>query len=149
MDSEKNVLIIDDDVDLIEAMRMVLEGSHYHVDFAYSPEDGMAVAKAKNPDVIILDVMFGTANDSSGFEYAVKFKQDKKLADIPILMSTSVNQEYSGFNFSKNDEEFLPVDDFVNKPVSADDLVKKVTTLIGQHGSKWRNWPEALEHGTF
>ena len=142
METQKSVLIIDDDVDLIEAMRMILEQSDYHVDAAFSTEEGLEAARRSRPDLIILDVMFGSTNDPNGFAFAVQLKHDKSLAPVPILMSTSINREYPGFNFSEKDDEFLPVDDFVNKPVDAEILLEKVGNLIAQKVSRWHDWPE-------
>ena len=100
------------------------------------------MAEENRPDLIILDVMFQNHTKTSGFDYAVKFRENENLATIPILMVTAVNKERPGFNFGLQDEsEFLPIDDFIDKPAQPADLVKKVKMLIEQDGSKWANWP--------
>jgi DNA-binding response OmpR family regulator len=136
------VLIIEDDIDLIEAMRVTLEAERYTVITATNPERGVELATEERPDVIILDVMFGADERSKGFDYAVKMKMDKKLAPVPILMVTSINVRYPEFQFSpKSDGEFLPVDDFIDKPAQPKELIQKVQKLLEAKVSKWVNWP--------
>ena len=141
MTEAKKVLIVEDDKDMVEAMKVIL--SAYQVSTAYTPEDGMAIAKAEKPDVIILDVMFGGTGKSQGFDYAVKMKQDKSIAAIPILMATAVNIDSKDYKFSPNtDGEYLPVDEFVEKRVQPAKLVRKVEALIKKGTSDWINWPD-------
>ena len=86
--------------------------------------------------------MFGGAGEKKGFDYAVKLKQEKVLAPIPILMITSVNLQLPTYHFSPNtDGEYLPVDDFVDKPAPPEVLTEKVKTLLEMKTSKWENWP--------
>jgi DNA-binding response OmpR family regulator len=143
MDKQSKILIIDDDIDLIEAMKITLESKNYQILTAYNPEEGFQVAKSENPNLIILDVMFGSEEKSSGFDYAVKMKQDKTMAAIPILMSSAVNQAHPDFGFSaETDAEFLPVDDFINKPAQPIDLLERIERLLKQKISMWVNYPE-------
>ena len=61
---------------------------------------------------------------------------------IPILMVTSVNIRRPGYKFSPDtDGEYLPVDDFIDKPAKPENLVKKVAKLLEQKVSRWANWP--------
>ncbi len=91
MKEEATILIIEDDTDLIEAMKITLEAENYRILSATDPEEGINAAKKQKPDLVILDVMFGEEDIIKGFDYAVKMKQDKALAPIPILMLTAVN----------------------------------------------------------
>jgi DNA-binding response OmpR family regulator len=130
---QPKILIIEDDADLIEAMKITLESNNYQTFSAYGPEEGFQMAKIKHPDLIILDVMFGSEEKSSGYDYVVKMKQDSILAQIPILMSTAVNQAHLGFSFSeKTDATFLPVDDFIEKPAQPEDLLARIEKLLKQ-----------------
>lgn len=143
MTDEKSILIIEDDPDTAAAMKMVLEAHSCSVTIAADPSSGFEAAVRHKPKVIILDVMFGKEEQTKGFDYAVKFKQEKDLAGIPILMITAVNIQHPDFHFSPDtDEEFLPVDDFIDKPAQPDDLVQKVERLLSQGVSKWVNWPD-------
>lgn len=142
MEQRPTVLIIEDDPDTSEAMKVTLEAQGYEVDTAFDPDEGMAKAQALGPSLIILDVMFGRREQTKGFEYAVKFRQDKGLAATPILMITAVNIRHPGFKFSpESDAEYLPVDDFIDKPAQPKELVEKVRRLVALKQSPWRDWP--------
>lgn len=143
MTEPKTILIIEDDVDMVEAMKLVLGTVPYQVLSAERPDEGMRLAKTAKPDLIILDVMFGSKGETQGFDCAQKMKQDKALAAIPILMVTSVNVTQPGFGFTpEKDGEYLPVDDFIDKPAQPDDLLQKTAALLERKTSVWVNWPE-------
>jgi len=143
MNEKPKILIIEDDADLVAAMKKMLENRGHKVAVAFDPEEGNEKLKLEKPDLIILDVMFGSRGESKGFDFAQKIRIDKQIADIPILMLTAINTEKPSFNFSPDtDGEFLPVDSFLDKPVRYDELLLKVETLLKQKTSKWRNWPD-------
>lgn len=123
------VLIIDDDVDIVESMKVVLESKEHKVVSAFSGDEGLKKAKKDKPDLVILDVMMETGD--KGFDIAREFKKDENLKDIPILMLTAI-KEKSGLDFKKEagDEIWLPVDDYVDKPLKPDELISKVETLL-------------------
>jgi DNA-binding response OmpR family regulator len=117
------IAIIDDDPDILDASSLVLKSKGYNVITANNPNDGYKIVKEKKPNLIILDVMMDEPDD--GFFLAQRFRKEK--ITTPILMYTSVSKAI-GFEFGKN--EMVPVDDFVEKPISPDELVKKVETLL-------------------
>lgn len=118
------VLIIDDDVDMVDAEKMVLENNGYTVSNAYNGEEGYQKILEVNPDVIILDVMMATPED--GFQLAYKLKEDEKLSKIPVVMVTSISKE-TGFKFDlEKDQDFLPVHQFIEKPIKPDQLLEAV-----------------------
>ncbi len=143
MNEKSKILVIEDDVDLVAAIIKILENRGYFAFSAYDPEDGYEQMKREKPDLIILDVMFGSKGESRGFKFAQKIRSDNQFADIPILMMTAINTEKPLYNFSPDtDGEFLPVDAFLDKPVKSDELYLKVDELLKQRVSKWHNWPE-------
>lgn len=118
------VLIIDDDVDMVEAEKMVLENNGYTVSAAYDGEEGYKKILEVNPDIIILDVMMATPEE--GFQLAYKLKEDNKLSKIPIVMVTSVSKE-TGFKFDpQKDQDFLPVNQFIEKPIKPEELLEAI-----------------------
>ncbi len=126
----KKVLIIDDDIDLVEALRITLEKSGFEVIDAQDGVKGFEKVKNENPDVVILDVMMGSQDE--GFHVAYNIRNDAGTADIPILMLTAVGQE-TGFEFDKEkDEDFLPVNEFIEKPIDPDVLIDKIRAALGQ-----------------
>ena len=146
MNEKSKILVVEDDNDLVAAITKILENKGYAPSSAYDPEEGWDKLKQDKPDLIILDVMFGSNGESRGFDFAQKIRYDKKFSDIPILMMTAINAEKPFFNFSPDtDGEFLPVDAFLDKPVKSDELYLKVEELLKQKTSKWHNWPQKEE----
>ena len=143
MNENPIILLIEDDTDLIAAMKIILETKNYKVITAFDPDEGNEKLRQERPDLIILDVMFGSKGESKGFDFAQKIRLNKQFAEIPILMLTAINAAKPFFNFSPDtDGEYLPVDYFLDKPVQSEELLHKVEYLLKQKTSKWRNWPQ-------
>lgn len=122
------VLVIDDDNEFVEAMTNVLDAKGYEVDSAPNGKVGIAKAKERKPDIILLDVMMTTK--SEGFDVARELNKDKKLKDVPIIMITGVRKEMKlPFGFEP-DETWLPVKGVLEKPVKPDVLLKTVEENI-------------------
>ncbi len=117
------IAIIDDDPDIIDASSLVLKSKGYAVITATNLSDGYRIIMEKKPDLIILDVMMEEPDD--GFFMAQKLRKEK--IKTPILMYTSVSKAI-GMDFGKN--EMVPVDDFVEKPISPEELITKVSNLL-------------------
>ena len=130
----KKILIIDDDFDIVEAMRMTLEAHDYEVETAYTGEDGLRRVKEVNPDLVILDVMM--EDDTAGFKVTWALRNADPKSEFsahrqtPLLMITSISEK-KGMRFDpKTDGDFLPVDEFIAKPVMPKVLLEKVATLL-------------------
>ena len=122
--NKKTILIIDDDIDLVEIIRVTLENENLNVIDAQNGERGVAMAKDRSPDLILLDVMMSKVDE--GFQVAYELRGDPTTKDIPILMLTAVVDQ-TGFDFNPDkDADFLPVDEFLEKPVSPRRLVDMV-----------------------
>jgi DNA-binding response OmpR family regulator len=117
------IAIIDDDPDILDASSLVLKSKGFDVVTATNPVDGYQIVVERNPNLIILDVMMDEPDD--GFFLAQKFR--KNGITTPILMYTSVSKAI-GLEFGKS--EMVPVDDFVEKPISPEELVNKVEGLL-------------------
>lgn len=118
------ILIVDDDPDMVEAGRLVLEREGHAVESASNVTQGMKKIEETNPDLLILDVMMEEYDDG------LRMARDIRRAgnQVPILMLTSVNRAL-GLQIDK-DGEMVPVDDFVEKPVDPATLVAKVNNLL-------------------
>jgi two-component system, OmpR family, alkaline phosphatase synthesis response regulator PhoP len=146
MDEKPKILIIEDDPDLVAAMKKMLENKGFKIIVSNSPEEGNEKLRNERPDLIILDVMFGSKGESQGFDFVNKIRTDRQFSGTLILMLTAINSIKPLFNFSPGtDGEYLPVDSFLDKPVKFDELFLKVEYLLEQKTSKWRNWPEKEE----
>jgi len=128
------ILIIDDDPDIVLAVRMSLEAEGYEVIEATSGAQGIDMIKAERPDLIILDVMMETKTE--GFQMALKLHSPDPTSefveykDIPILMLTAIHST-TPLRFEP-DIDYLPVELFVDKPIDPEDLVGKVEWLLSQ-----------------
>ena len=113
----KKILIVDDEQDIVESLKFVLEASDFTCYCAYNGEDGLRLAKELVPDLIILDVMMPKIN---GFKISRLLKYDAKYKNIPILMVTARTQEED-----KLIGEETGADEYITKPFELDEVVKK------------------------
>lgn len=120
------ILIVDDDPDIVEASQLFLEKEGHQIETANSRGEGMKKVEAFKPELLILDVMMEQPDD--GFLMAQDLR--RKGFQQPILMLTSVATA-SGLAFGK-DEEMVPVDEFLPKPVEPSLLVAKVAELLNR-----------------
>ena len=123
------MLIIDVDLDFVESVRVVLE-SQYEVAMASDGREGLRAVREEKPDVIILDVMMNRGDE--GFEVSRKLKRDPESKHIPILMLTAL-QKRTGFDFQPvaGGDVWLPVEDYVDKPVPPSELLARIEKLLG------------------
>lgn len=128
------ILIIDDDYDIVEAMRMTLEANGYEVHTAASGKEGLVRVKAVEPDLIILDVMM--EDDTAGFRVSWELRNPDPKSEFagfrktPLLMITAI-AEKKGLHFDpRKDGDFLPVDEFISKPIMPRALLEKVRALL-------------------
>lgn len=134
---KSKILVVDDDENIVEAIKAILESRHYEVVTALNKEQAMERVKDSEPDLIILDVMMSHITD--GFEVARKLRGDSQTREIPIILLTAIHQELDkklspGFiRYSpETDGEYLPVDDFVDKPIQPDDLLQRIEKLLSK-----------------
>ena len=118
----KKILIVDDEQDIVESLKFVLEASDFTCYCAYNGEDGLRLAKELVPDLIILDVMMPKIN---GFKISRLLKYDAKYKNIPILMVTARTQEED-----KLIGEETGADEYITKPFELDEIKKKVEQYL-------------------
>ena len=118
------ILIVDDDPDIVEACRLVLEREGYEVESAPNRAEGMKKIAEVEPDLLILDVMMEEPDDGLRMARGIR----KAGHTLPIIMLTSVNAAM-GLNIDK-DEEMVPVEEFQPKPVDPQTLIAKVKKLL-------------------
>lgn len=120
--SKKKILIVDDEKDIVETIKVRLEGNNYEVIAAYDGEEGLEKARTVNPDLIILDVMMPKVG---GFRVCDDLKLDPKYKKIPIIILTAKTQE--------KDEEFgheVGANAYITKPFESDELLAKIEELL-------------------
>lgn len=130
----EKILIVDDDPDMVEALRLPLEAQGYVVSQAASGKEGLEKVPEVAPDLIILDVMM--ESDTAGFQAAYQLRNPgpdapyAPYAKVPILMLTAIGSEKKMKFSPETDGAFLPVDSYVEKPVRPEVLLEKVKSLL-------------------
>ncbi len=124
------ILIIDDDPDIVESMRVVLESNGYSVSSASCGEEGLKLTRKEEPNLVILDVMLPDGMD--GFEVARRIKGDSRTNKTPILMLTAI-KEKTGLDFRNEmgDGGRIPADDYCAKPLDHEALLRKIKKFVG------------------
>ncbi|MBP3846749.1 response regulator [bacterium] len=118
----KKILIVDDEQDIVESLKFVLEGCNYSCYCAYNGEDGLKLAREIVPDLIILDVMMPRIN---GYKISRLLKFDKKYQNIPILMITARSQEED-----KLIGEETGANEYITKPFDLDEVLSVVQKYL-------------------
>src|SRR3954452_19446535 len=120
--AQKAILRVDDDNEIVQSMRTVLESKGYRIMVARDGNSGLTVAERENPDLIVLDMMMPK---KSGFLVLEKLK-GRPGGLIPTIMITgnegSRHRAYA---------EMLGVRDYLRKPLALEKLVKSVDTILG------------------
>ena len=128
---QPKILLIDDDIDFVAATKAILESRPYRVITAYEGNEGIKKAREEKPDVIILDVIMPT---KSGFTVCEELKRDPQLNKIPVLMLTSLSQRISEVPLAVSEGLTLEAEDYVDKPVSPEELFNRVERLMKKAG---------------
>lgn len=129
------LLMVDDDEDFARAAAKVLRDAGHEIAIELDPEKAIDAMKQKLPDLVILDVMFPD-DSSAGFNLARQMRQDGEgLEKVPVLMLTAINAKSPlGFSANDIDDNWLPVTDFLEKPIDFDVLRNKVSKLLSESG---------------
>ncbi|MFO7460981.1 MAG: response regulator [Desulfatiglandales bacterium] len=126
-----DILIIDDDRDLVESIRIVLESRKFGVRAAYNGKDGYQRIQEKTPDLILLDVMMAT--DTEGFSLAYKLRNQPAYREIPIIMVTGFTKkmaEEGPEKFQHIMGESWPVTQFLEKPIDPEELLSVIEGVL-------------------
>ena len=126
------ILLIDDDIDIIEATTTVLESKDYQVISASEGEEGLRRARQENPDLIILDVIMPVKD---GFTVAEQLKKDPALAGIPVVMLTGYSSKGGESSIPRSRGYTLEAEDYLEKPVTPQDLLAAVEKALKRAGS--------------
>ena len=122
---------MEDDLDYVESLQIILERD-YDLTIRNDSEDIVNAIVEANPDLAILDVMFPD-NPQAGFEAARAIHHDDKTKNIPIIILSAVNVKSNlSFSFSNKDIDngFMPVREFVDKPVEPKKLIEVIEKVL-------------------
>ena len=131
MKSKAKILIVDDDADFVESTRIVLESKPYEVIVAVNGDDALRKASAEKPDLILLDIIMPVKD---GFTAAEQLKKDPNLAKIPVLMLTSYSTKGSGTEIPRGSGYSLDTEDYIEKPVTPQNLLAVIEKHLKKAG---------------
>jgi DNA-binding response OmpR family regulator len=120
--SGKRILLVDDDAEIVESLRLALESNGYNVLIARDGNQGLALSERENPDLVILDMMMPKR---SGFLVLEKMRRTRETPLRVIMITANEGSRHKAY------AEMLGVDDYIRKPFPMDRLIDSVQRLIG------------------
>ena len=127
MEAAKKVLVVDDDPTFLMATKTVLMRNGYRVITAVNGTQGLDRARQERPDLVVLDYMMATPTEGSLVSWLLK--EDPQLERIPILLVTAVGRDHPWWKIQP-EQDALPVDGWLDKPVAPDRLLSEVERLL-------------------
>ena len=121
MSYRKKILLVDDDPEIVESIRTALEAFGYEIMIARDGNQGLALADATNPDLVILDMMMPKR---SGFLVLERLRQTYKVPLRIIMITANEGSRHKAY------AEMLGVDDYIRKPFAMDRLLDSVRRLL-------------------
>ncbi len=134
----KRILVVDDDADIVESLKMVLGSSDYDVVTAATISDGFSQVQSGQPDLILLDIMMPHGTEGFHFVWKLRSQYPDPIKDTPILVLTAIHSTTElRFYPDQSDGtyepgEFLPVQGFIDKPVEPSELLQRISDLLGE-----------------
>ena len=130
MVSKMKILLVDDDLDLLEQNKLLIESKGYEVITASSGQEGWEVFKKAKPDACVIDLIM--EEHDSGFILCYKIKKNEYGKSIPVFILTSATYD-TGFKFdasTSEEKEWIKADGLLNKPVIIDEFVQKLESFF-------------------
>ncbi len=119
----KRILLVDDDPDIVEAIRAALEANGYEILVARDGNQGLVLAETENPDLVILDMMMPKR---SGFLVLERLRRTRRVPLRIIMITANEGSRHKAY------AEMLGVDDYIRKPFAMDRLIESVNRLLGR-----------------
>ena len=117
----KRVLLVDDDIEIMESMRTVLESKGYEILVARDGNQGLMMAEKDDPDLVVLDMMMPKR---SGFLVLEKLRRSRPVPMKVIMITANEGSRHKAY------AEMLGVDDYIRKPFAMDRLLESVQRLL-------------------
>jgi len=124
---KKLILIADDDPDVRESLKLMLEMTGHELVFAANGEEVLEKIGERVPDLLILDLLMPKMD---GFEVIKRLKKDVQFSNLPILILTSVKKQASERRYELETGLSLDVDDYIEKPVNPKDFIHRVEKIL-------------------
>ncbi|HHS12230.1 MAG TPA: response regulator [bacterium] len=128
----RRVLLVDDDPDFVETLRVVLADKGYEVITAHAGDEGFETALKERPDIVLLDIMLPVKD---GYEVCQEIKEHKDLKMIPVIMLTSIGRKLTEPGYGKIMAQSHQADDYIEKPVEVEELLRRIRKFLKSKNS--------------
>ncbi len=118
---KKRILLVDDDQEIVETLRIVPEAQSYEIIVARDGKQGLAIVERDDPDLVILDMMMPKR---SGFLVLEKLRRTRPVPVRVIMITANEGSRHKAY------AEMLGVDDYIRKPFPMDRLIESVKRLL-------------------
>ncbi len=133
------ILVVEDDRDMAEAIRLTLENAGYQVVNAYDPDEAWQKVTEEKPDLIVLDIMMPTGTEGFQFVWKLRSPQtDESVRNVPIIVVSSLHATTElrfypdQYDATYGPGDFLPVQEFLDKPVEPAKLLEAVQRVLAK-----------------
>ncbi len=123
------ILVVDDDPDFVEITRIILESKNYEVATASDGKQALEAMRKEKPDLVLLDIMMAQPLD--GLNVSQEMMEDDELKKIPVVVVSSITDSIHSGEFPT--DQYLPLDDWLVKPVTPDTLLSKVELYLSRY----------------
>lgn len=127
MSEKKSILLVDDDPDFVEAVKIIVESGGYNVRVAYDGAEGLKAVAEEKPDLIVLDVMMPNVD---GHAACAKLKKDPATKEIPVILLTAVADRVTTSKYSHRDMLESEAEDYMPKPVNPEELLNLIRSWL-------------------
>lgn len=127
MSEKKKVLLVDDDPDFVEAVKVIVQSGGYDVRVAADGKEGLEAVEAEKPDIIILDVMMPVMD---GHQACAALKTNPETKDIPIILLTAVADRVTTSKYTHRDMLESEAEDYMPKPVEPKELLELIKSWL-------------------
>ena len=130
------ILVVDDDPDIVEAMRLVLEGRNHEVGTAASAEEAETQTLAFRPDLILLDIMMPEGTEGFQFVWQLRNQMPEEVRNTPIVVLSAIHSKVDLRFYPEESDgtyepgEYLPVQGFIDKPAAPHELLARVSDVL-------------------
>ncbi len=142
MTARPKILAVDDDRDLVESLRFVLESRGYEMVAAHDAEAGLEKVRSERPDLILLDVMMPDATEGFHFVWKLRNLEGEYFRTVPVIVLSAIHERTELRFYPESGDgtyragEYLPVQDFMDKPVEPNDLLDRLERVLATSRSK-------------
>jgi len=126
MDTKRRVVYIEDEPEMIDLVRLILNRRGYEITGANGGREGLDLVRQETPELVLLDLMMP---DMDGWDVYQQMKADARTQNIPVIVITAKAQSIDkvlGLHIAK-------VDDYISKPFSPQELVDSVDKVMAKH----------------